>query len=266
MNRWWSLPYSGLPALLSSISLVCFTGGILLSIAYRSTIPPLITTALITVGFITALISVGRDVELVKDGVVLKYGFPKVVLKYVVRDIVGVFDVNELRRGNLLRYFKYHIFVFNLIIALPIVSLIINGVYPNPAYLPLLLIPVFLGVVLQVYIAFTAKSYRKLLRRITHVLSVAWVSVGFVVGLTYREVYKESLLSNPSALTLYMVGMLLLATSTIVIMALMSRRHVVIIEAANGKFYAVGTLSDADAKYLIRSILEVIAGNAETTS
>ncbi len=260
MNRWWSLPYSGLPALLSSVSLVCFTGGILLSIAYRSTIPPLITTALITVGFIVALISAGRDIELAKDGVVLKYGFPKVVLKYVVRDIVGVFDVNELRRGNLLRYFKYHIFVFNLIIALPITYLIIKGVYPNPAYLPLLLIPVFLGVVLQVYIAFTAKSYRKLLRRITYVLLITWVSVVFVVGLTCRE----SLLSGPSALALYLIGMLLLAT--ILFMTLKSGHHIVIIEASNGKFYAVGTSSDAEAKNLIRSILEVIAENAETTS
>ncbi len=265
MNKWWPLPYSGLPALMSSLSLVCFTGGILLNLI-KPSISSLIATPVIAMGFITALLSVGRDVELIEDGVVLKYGFPKVVLKYVVRDVVGVFDVNELRRGNLLRYFKYHIFLFSLIIALPITYLIIKGIYPNPAYLPILLIPVFLGVVLLIYIAFTADSYKKLLRRITPVISTAWVSVGFVVGITYREVYRESLLSNPSAFALYMLGMLLLATSTIVLIALMSRRHVVIIEASNGKFYAVGTLGNAEAKELIRSVLEVIARNAEVTS
>ena len=262
MKRQWPLPYSGLPALMSGISMICFTGGILTGFLNA----PVVMSILIVLGFVFGLLSAGRRIEVVSDSVVLEYGFTRTALKYTIKDIIDVFDINELSRGNLVRYFKYHLFIFNLVIVLPIIYLILKGVYPNPVYLPILFIPVFIGIVLQLYIVFTAKNYRKLIRRVSQVLSIVWVTIGFIVGMTYREVYGKSLFTDPSATILYFIGMVLLAASTIVLIALMCKHHVVIIESADGKSYAIGTSSAEDAKKLMKHILEVIAKNAEATT
>ena len=98
------------------------------------------------------------------------------------------------------------------------------------------------------------------------ILASVWTTVGFVVGIVYRETYGESLFSNLNATILYFTGMLLLAISSVILLALIGRHHVIIVETADKEFYAIGTLSARDAKELIRKILEEVVKNAETTA
>ncbi len=259
VNKWWPMPYSGLPALMSCTSILCFTSGMILVI---SGLNSLVAPIVIAFGFIAGLLSVGREAKICDHKLILGYGFPKAIIKYVVEDVVDVFDVNELSRGKLVKYFKYHLFVFSLIMSLPVIYLAVEGLYPNPVYLPLLLLPVFLGVALQLYIMFTAESYRKLLRRLIFMLGIVWSLVGFIVGATYRELYGKSLFSDPSATLLYFAGMILLAVSTITILALHGRHHVVIVESSDGRFYAIAVASPNYAKELVKLIArEVMVRN-----
>ncbi len=263
MVEYWCLPYSRLPAVLSGASIMCFVLGTLLGLANAS---PIQVLPLILLGLTLGLLSAGREVRVAEGSVILQYGFPKAVIKYVVRDVVSVLDVNELESGNLVRYFKYHLFVFSLIIALPLIYLLVKGLYPSPAYLPLIFLPVFLGVILQLYIVMTSKSYRRMIRLMTWVMAGAWSAIGFVVGMTYREIYGKSLFSDPNASVLYFTGMLLLAAMSVLLLALMGGHHVVIIEANDGKFYAIGTLNAEAARELIKTILKEVVGGAEATA
>ncbi len=262
VNKWWPTPYSGLPALMSCTSLLCFTLGMILAI---SGLNSLAAPIVIAIGFMAGLLSVGREVRIYNHKLILGYGFPKVIIRYVVEDVVDVFDVNELSRGKLVRYFKYHLFVFSLIMSLPVIYLAVEGLYPSPAYLPLLLLPAFLGIVLQLYVMLTAESYRKLVRRLIFILGMVWSLVGFIVGATYRELYGKSLFSDPSAALLYFTGMLLLAVSTITILALHERHHVVIVESGNGGFYAIATASPNYARELVKLIVREVMIRNEAT-
>ncbi len=262
VNKWWPTPYSGLPALMSCASLLCFTLGMILAVSGLSS---LAAPIVIAIGFMAGLISVGREVRICNHKLILGYGFPKAIVRYVVEDVVDIFDVNELSRGKLVRYFKYHLFVFSLIMLLPVIYLAVEGLYPSPVYLPLLLLPVFLGVALQLYIMFTAESYRKLIRRLMFTLAIVWSLVGFIVGATYRELYGKSLFSDPSATLLYFTGMLLLAVSTITILALRSRQHVIIVESSDGRFYAIATASPNYAKELVKLIAKEVMVRNEAT-
>ncbi len=262
MVKYWALPYSRLPAILSGASITCFTLAILMWLLNNAFYPVL----LFYLGILFSLLSVGRNVEIRDNSIVLWYGYPKAVIRYVVRDVVSVFDVNELERGSLVRYFKYHLFVFSLIIVLPLMYLSAKGLYPNPAYLPLIFLPVFIGIILQLYIMLTSRSYRRMMRWMGWILASVWTTVGFVVGIVYRETYGESLFSNLNATILYFTGMLLLAISSVILLALIGRHHVIIVETADKEFYAIGTLSARDAKELIRKILEEVVKNAEATA
>ena len=263
VNRWWPAPYSGLPALMSCASLLCLTLGMILAI---SRLNSLAAPTVIAIGFIAGLLSAGREVRIRNHKLILGYGFPKAVIKYVVEDVVDVFDVNELSRGKLVRYFKYHLFVLSLIMSLPAIYLAVEGLYPSPVYLPLLLLPVFLGVALQLYVLLTAESYRKLIGKLIFILGMVWSLVGFIVGATYRELHGKSLFSDPSATLLYFTGMLLLAVSTITMLALHSRQHVVIVESGDGKFYAIATASPDHAKELVKLIAKEVMARNEATS
>lgn len=262
MVEYWCLPYSRLPAILSGLSITCFAAALLFGLLDNS----LLMVLLLCLGFLSGLLSTGREVEVRNGYIVLRYGFPKSIIKYVVRDIISILDVNELEKGSLVRYFKYHLFMFSLIIVLPLIYLSAKGLYPSPAYLPLIFLPVFIGVVLQLYIMFTSKSYRRMIRLMTWILAGAWSVIGFIVGVTYREVYGRSLFSDPNATILYFTSMMLLAISSIVLLALMGRHHIVIIETSDRKFYAIGTSSAQSARELIKKILEEVIGGAEATA
>jgi len=263
VNRWWPAPYSGLPALMSCASLLCLTLGMILLISGLNSLAAL---TVIAIGFIAGLLSAGREVRVRNHKLILGYGFPKAIIRYVVDDVVDVFDVNELSRGKLIRYFKYHLFVFSLIMSLPVIYLVIKGLYPSPVYLPLLLLPVFLGVALQLYVMLTAESYRKLVRRLVFILGMVWSLVGFIVGATYREIYGKSLFSDPSATLLYFAGMLLLAVTTITVLALHERHHVVIVEGGNGGFYAIVAASPNYARELVKLIAKEVMIRNEAAS
>ena len=92
----WPLPYSGAPAVLSGLSMVCFTAGLLISLAKVGDLSLVIVASGIAMG----LLSTGKEVRVSRGEVVLEYGFPKPVLRYRVEDVVEVLDVSELSRGS----------------------------------------------------------------------------------------------------------------------------------------------------------------------
>lgn len=62
--------------------------------------------AAFSTAILTGLMASGGRVVIRGDSIVVEYGFPKAVLGHAIREVVEVFDVNELSRGRLVRYFK----------------------------------------------------------------------------------------------------------------------------------------------------------------
>ena len=259
----WPLPYSGAPAVLSGLSMVCFTVGLLVSLAK---VGDLSLVVIVASGIAMGLLSTGKEVRVSRGEVVLEYGFPKPVLRYRVEDVVEVLDVSELSRGKLVKYFKYLLVPFVVIVAIPPAYLVVKGVYPHPALYPLILLPVFMGVLLQLYIMFTAETYRKMIRRFSLVFGATLAVTVFIAGLVYREAYGRSIVTDPHSLTLCLLGMLLLALATIAFATLTKRGHVVVVESSDGKFYAVGTASSEAAKEFIEEVLRKVVAGAEATA
>ncbi len=251
----WPLSYSGLPALLSSLALVLITSS-LLAVIMRA---ELYFLALFSVGIVMNLVACGKRVIIRDDCVVLEYGFPKPILKYAVRDIVEVFDINELSRGRLVKYFKVLLVPFTLVMILPVAYVVTRGVYPNPAYVPLIVIPVAIGVFLLLYMMFTAPSYGKFLRRAAAVTATVSTSVmAFMIGYFYRDVYGRSIFSNPSDAAVGIAGTLMLVLLAAAIALFAGRNHVVILVDAVGRYYAVGTAGAEAAREFMSAVLKVM--------
>lgn len=249
---------------MNCLSMLCFTIGILLSAAGILDFMQLVIV--VVGGFTARLLSSGRSVEVKSNYLILSYGFPKPVVRYVVRNVTDVFDANEISRGRLVKYFKYHLFVFTLIMFLPVMYVIVKGLYPSLAYIPFLLAPVLIGVVLELYIAFTAESYRRLIRRLMIVLSMVLALACFIAGVSYEEYYGATLFHDVNAMVYYLLGVVLLATAAITFLALWSRYHVVVIESCDGAFYAIGAATANDAKELIKLVLREVMSRVETTA
>ncbi len=254
MGRCWPLPYSGLPAILAGLSMMCFTIGIIATLLNIITI----LAPLLALGLVLTLLSVGRSVDVTSDGVVLSYGFPVVVMRYVVRDVVKVFDVKELDRGALVRYFKQPLLVSLALIAVPLTYLAIEAPHLDPAHLPMLLVPTFLGIVIQVHTVLTANSYRRFVIGTMVILGLVWVSMGLAIAITGWGALSSSLSTSAR----FFISVALLTLAIALYATLGGKRHVVIVESSDGKFYAVGTPSAEDAKRLVKRILEVMARNA----
>jgi len=253
----WPLPYSGLPGVLVGLSMVCFTIGILAGLLNASA-----ALALSILGVVLALLSVGRSVNVTSGAVVLSYGFPIAVMRYVVRDIVKVLDVKELSRGALMRYFKQPMLVSLALIAMPITYLALEAPHLDLAYLPMLLVPVFLGIVVWMHAVLTANSYRRFVIEVVAILGLVWISIGLLTAISGWGALSSSM----SMAMRFFISVALLAVVIVLYATLGVKRHVVIVESSDGKFYAICTSSAEDAKTLIKRILGVMARNAEATS
>ncbi len=259
-HRTWPLPYSGLPAVLNSLALVLLTSSLIAAISRAE----IYFLALFIAGVATNLVATGRRVIIRDDCVVLEYGFPKPVLKYVVGDVVEVFDISELSRGRLVKYFKVLLVPFTLVMILPVAYVVTRGAYPNPAYVPLMVIPVAMGAFLLLYMMFTAPSYRKFLRRAAAVTATVSTSVmAFMIGYFYRDVYGRSIFSNPSDAAVGIAGTLLLVLLAAVIALFAGRNHVVILVDAEGRYHAVGTAGAEAAREFMSAVLRVMREGRE---
>lgn len=259
-HRVWPLPYSGLPAILNSVALVLLTFALIAAVTRVETY----FLALFLTGIAMNLVASGRRVVIRDRCVVLEYGFPKPVLRYVVRDVTEVFDINELSRGRLVKYFKALLVPFVMVMILPLAYIVAKGAYPNPAYVPLMVIPVAMGVFLILYMMFTAPSYRKFLRRAAAVTATVSTSVmAFMVGYFYRDVYGRSIFSNPADAAVGIAGIMILVLLAAAIALFAGRNHVVILVDAEGRYYAVGTAGTEAAREFMSMVLNVMRESRE---
>ena len=259
-HKIWPLPYSSLPAILNSLALILFTFALIAAVSHVETY----FLVLFPTGIAMGLMATGKRVIIRNGCVVLEYGFPKPVLKYVVKDVTEIFDINELSRGRLVKYFKALLVPFVLVMILPLMYVVVRGTYPYPAYLPLMVIPVIMGVLLLMYLMFTASSYRRFLMKAsiaTAVVSAYLVSIA--VGFLYRDVYGKSIFSNLAAVAVWLVSVLLLAALAMAIAFFAGKNHVVILVDARGRYYAVGTAGAEVAREFMSTVLNVMKESHE---
>jgi len=256
----WPLPYSGLPAILNSVAFVLLTFALIAVVSHSETY----FLVLFLTGIAMNLVATGNRVVIRNGCVVLEYGFPKPVIRYAVRDVTEIFDINELSRGRLVKYFKALLVPFILVMILPLMYVVVRGAYPNPAYLPLMVIPVIMGVLLLMYLMFTASSYRRFLVKAsiaTAVVSAYVVSIA--VGFLYRDVYGRSIFSNLADVAVWLVSVLLFAALAMAIAFFAGKNHVVILVDARGRYYAVGTAGAEVAREFMGMVLNVMKESRE---
>lgn len=259
-HKIWPLPYSSLPAILNSLALILFTFALIAAVSHVETY----FLVLFPTGIAMGLIATGKRVIIRNGCVVLEYGFPKPVLRYVVRDVTEVFDINELSKGRLVKYFKALLVPFVLVMILPLAYIVAKGVYPDPAHVPLMVIPVAMGAFLILYMMFTAPSYRKFLRRAAAVTATVSTSVmAFMMGYFYRDAYGRSIFSNPTDAAVGIAGIMILVLLAVAIALFAGRNHVVILVDAEGRYYAVGTAGAEVAREFISMILNVMRESHE---
>ncbi|RLF04217.1 MAG: hypothetical protein DRK00_07200 [Thermoprotei archaeon] len=260
-RRVWALPYSGVPALLSNVSIVSFGAAVLLALL-RSPVQ----AVFIALGFLTALLSLGDGVEVRGGAIVLRYGFPVTVFRLELSDVVSVFNVNELRRGKLVKYFKSQLMPFILIVLLPPLYTLVCGKPANPAYIPWIILPSLLGLLLMLYFTFTAKTYRELLRRISGAVCTSLALLGFVISVMYRQSYGSSIFSDVPSLLMALVGLTLLGAFSAILAILAGKRPIIVLEDSEGKFYAVGAIDGEAASSFIKLVLREVVSRVEAST
>ena len=250
----WPLPYTGLPALLNSLSIIMFAMLVVLSVTFKYDLF-LIPAFLFAVSL--SLVSLGRQVVIDDGVIILEYGYPKPLLKYRITDIVEVFDINELSRGKLVKYFKSLLVPFITIMVLPIIYVIVRGIYPSPTYVTLMTAPIAMGVSLLLYFMFTAPSYRKLIRYTFTVTAIVYISLlALIIGYYYGDIYgRVNLL-----ITLIGVSLILLCIGLIFFV---KQNHIIIIIDEYGRHYAIGTRGEEVAKTFIKSIIKTMRKDVE---
>lgn len=252
----WPLSYGGLPAVLSALSVTMFVSAVFLGLLCDSLVVAMVAPF---IGICLGIVAAGRKVRVEDDGLVLEYGFPVPLIKIRVRDVVEVVDVNALKRGRLVRYFRIHLYYASLVVAIPVAYVVLRGLLPNPAYIPLIALPAIVGILVLLYFMFTGTSYRSFMRRAGMVVGTSVGLLAFITGALYRDVYGKSILSDPHSIFLAMVSLILLAIAVAAITSLASRHHVVIIEDAEGNHYAIGARSPEAASRLIKEVLKVVS-------
>ncbi len=249
--RYWPLPYSGIPAILHvSSETLCV---LIVAITWcMKRLPVSLFGALLAAMFVLSLLSCGRYVEIRQRCVELAYGFPIPVIKYVINDIVSIFDINELDRSMLLRYFKIMIFTPIIMLSFPILYLACNNWTMTMSDIPVLLVFVLLGILATLHIFFSGREYRKLTKIIFTLLGFTVFAVILVSMFIYLPYVTYQVT------VLYILILCSLAIFITFIAMFYERRHVVIIKTSSGKFYAIGAATSNDAMLLIRRIVEEV--------
>lgn len=248
-RRYWPMPYSGLPGVLNSVGLVMVSFGL---------VAPFLgdwALAIPLTGIVLLLLSIGREVRVSNDALVLCYGFPVVFYRQVVKDVVEVTDLKKLSRGRLAKYFKLPVAVFLVVALLPLAYLMARGLRVPLVYLVYLLIPVVVCVLLIAYFVLTSTGYLKLLKRVLSFVGTTVCVMSFFVGATYRSVHGHSILEDPHAVAMWIIGVLLLAFFLIAFSIYTGKRSVIVIEDSRGRHYAVVAVDDESAREFMRVVV-----------
>jgi len=242
----WPAPYTGIPAVLSSSSLVMFVLAFLI-IHYGRGVYDTLGFTLFFTGIAFGLLSAGKEVELKDDRLVLKYGFPQAVINITVREVVEVADLSSLKRGKLFKYFKSQLVAPLLIMLLPILYL---PPLTKPLMALLLLVPVVIGFSLLTYFMMTFSDYRRF-------LNYAIVTLMAMLALIFLEIamINPQIVSSKDALVMLVLGYVLLIAGFIVFISFAIRRHIILIESTQGH-YAVTAASKADAEEFMKTLLK----------
>ena len=242
----WPTPYNGIPAILSSLSLVMFVLAFLI-IRYGKGTYDTLGFILFFTGIIFGLLSSGREVELKNGKLVLRYGFPLTLINIVVEDVVDVADLSSLKRGKLIKYFKSQLVMPLLIMLLPVLYM---PPVTKPLILLFLLVPVVVGFSLLTYFMMTFSDYKRF-------LNYTIITLAIILALIFMEValVNPQIVSSMNALLMLAVGYLLLIAGFIVFISFAMRRHIVLIESKQG-YYAIAALSKSDAEVLIKILVK----------
>lgn len=242
----WPTPYNGIPAILSSLSLVLFVSAFLI-IHYGKGAYDTLSFILFSTGIISILLSSGREVELKNGKLILRYGFPLTLISIIVEDIVDVADLSSLKRGKLIKYFKSQLVMPLLIMLLPVLYM---PPITKPLMLLFLLVPVVVGFSLLTYFMMTFSDYKRF-------LNYTVITLAIILALIFLEaaLVNSRIASSTDALLMLAVGYLLLIVGFIVFISFAMRRHIVLIESKRG-YYAIAALSKSDAEALIKVLVK----------
>ncbi len=247
----WPLPYHGIPSILSTLSITLFAlAGCMINYGY-------LTIVFFIIGLILGLLSNGNSVSIDNSNIILRYGFPKAFIKITISDICGIVDVSAIERGSLLKYFKAPIYTAVILILVPVLYVIARGLIPNPIYIPLITLPLIIGLILIIAIAYTGTSYKVFIRRLGLIVGSMIGLTAFIIGMLYYEVYGTSIFGDSHAFILAFICLMLLGISTVLFIALYQKHHIIVVKASSG-YYAIGAVSEEKALEFIKSILEVI--------
>ncbi len=275
MQRYWPLPYSGVPGILSILGLITliFT----LIIASCDWCSEFLFLGLFFLGYACIFASIGRKVVIGDGEVVLEYGFPVTVYRVVLNDVVEACNFWEIEGGRIINYFRLAALQFLLIMVFPFTYIWVRLYTSGMASLGQILatiLPLILALttclLLAVQVLVSSRNRRRALRIIGYIVVSSIIIANMVIAILYNQLYGEPITSNTSALLLLVSGeTAFLIVFAVVVMVFYKTQIVVVRDSLKG-YYAIGCWDREDAIRLVEEIVEktVIGGNnnVKTTS
>ncbi|RLE91682.1 MAG: hypothetical protein DRJ55_05390 [Thermoprotei archaeon] len=256
MEKWYPLPYSGVPGALSALSMVLFAVSLPLQIYGQNYFT--LGLVLFWIGWLMALASAGRNVTISEGRVTLTYGFPFRVFKLVVDGVVEMADLNSLQRGKLFKYFKVQVIPYAVVTFYPLLYVAAKFSLPPIYFLAFLLIPSAVGLSLLMYFMLTFASYRRFIKYAGYTVVSTTIIANFGIASYYNAAFGKPITSDAHALILLILGELLIFLAFALYASLATKRHVILLEDTRGKHYAIGAVDEDAAKELTRKIVEEV--------
>jgi len=251
----WAASYTGIPSYLSILSIVSFEIALLLFIRGNGALD-LIAWGCVSLGFLCGLLSCGREVEISNNVLILKYGFPIAIIKMKISNIIGVADINNLKKGRLSKYFKTQLVAPFLLLIAPIIFL-----FPyllNPIGIFVLLVTIVMGFTLLTYFMMTFSEYKRYVRTSALTLCI-------LIGILFLEIIfmNRSIFVEKEALYLLFAGYVMAVLSFLILIFLALKRHVILLETSS-ESYAVIASSEEAANNFMKTVMEkLMVSNVE---
>ncbi len=259
-TRCWPLPYNGLPCILNMAGMMLLVMALIMPVG-RIGIPSEYGIVLFFLGIILILMSTGKRAIVTNNSVILEYGYPITIYRIVVREVVSVLDITSLEKGRLFKYFKLPVVALAIVLMYPIIYMIAKGVVPEKMYyIGFLLIPVIICIGLFAHFLLTYSGYKQFIRRIAGLLCSLVVILSMFIASIYYNVAGSFIAMETRPLVIAIISELLLVIAFLVIVVLKLRRPIVVIEDSKGRYYAISTLSEEDAKKLVNTITRKVMG------
>ena len=255
VKDYWPCAYSGLPAVLQSISIVLFTVTLLMLVG---NVGDIYVFMMFFTGIVLALMSIGNEVKITNGELLLTYGYPFKLIKVRVKEVVHIADINALERGKLFKYFKVVLVPFIMITAFPLLYVLIKGASVPLQYSMFLAIPIFVGAALIGYFMVSSRSYKAFLQNVLRVLVVLLITINFFLAIEYHRLYSGFITRDLNALIPLMLAEILLFIFFVAMLVNAVKRHVIIVEDSRGRYYAIASASEVKARELIELIVSKV--------